>query len=83
MRMFAGIAALAVGVSALPALAVDVLVYESGSPTSFFTPFDSSTSSVVRFGDSGWLSGSGSAAPIVISKMVLRVAAFKIGRAHV
>jgi hypothetical protein len=46
------------------------LLYDTGNPTGFFTPFNSSSPAGVKYGDSGWF-GSGSSAPATVREITL------------
>ncbi len=59
-------------VAAAPSWASEV-VYETGAPTGFFTPFSSSTTPGTKFGDSGWFGTGGSPA--------VQVTSFRLGLA--
>lgn len=54
------------------------VVFNSVWNNGFFTPFDRSTPSSVRYGDSGWLGGPGSA-PVALDRIVLGMIAFNGG----
>lgn len=51
------------------------VVYDTGGPTGFFTPFSSSTVAGKKFGDSGWF-GTGSSAPAALTSITLGLATF-------
>lgn len=54
------------------------VVFDSVWNNGFFTPFNSSTPSSVRYGDSGWLGGPG-AAPVQLDRIVLGMVAYNPG----
>lgn len=58
------------------------VVFDSVWNNGFFTPFNSSTASNVRYGDSGWLGGPG-AAPVQLDRIVLGMVAYNGGSAPV
>jgi hypothetical protein len=64
-------------IAAAPSWASEV-VYETGAPTGYFTPFDSSTPTGTKFGDSGWF-GSGGDMPVGITLIRLGLAVFGEG----
>jgi len=68
MKFMIGLIALAG--AAAPALAGGSSVFQNIWNNSFFTPFNSSTPSSVRYGDSGWF-GSGSDAPASLCEITL------------
>lgn len=63
------------GVLALSGSAFGQVVFQNIQDNGFFTPFNSSTPSSVRYGDSGWF-GSGSDAPVALNSITLGMAVF-------
>lgn len=66
-RSYAAMVALML-VGAVPAFAT--VVYDTGTRTDFFAPFNSSTPAGTKFGDSGWFGGGGDA-PVGIASLTL------------
>jgi len=54
------------------------IVFSTGSDNGFFTPFNSSNASTVKYGDSGWLGGP-SAPPVALGTISLFLATFSNG----
>ena len=60
-------------------LAADTVVYETGVPTGFFTPFTATTTAGTVYGDSGWIGG-GSDAPLTgLNHIYLGLATYSPG----
>lgn len=71
--------ALALLLVAAPSLGSQI-VYDTGAPTGFFVPFDSSTPDGTKFGDSGWFGGGGDP-PVGVVSMTLGLAVYSDGAA--
>jgi MYXO-CTERM domain-containing protein len=69
----------AIAVAAASSAQADV-VFRNVRDNGFFTPFNSSTSSAVRYGDSGWF-GSGGDAPVELESITLGLAVYNSSRA--
>ncbi len=62
--------ALAIAAATGSATAAETVVFDNFNDNGWFTPFDSSTSSDVRYGDSGWI-GTGASAPETLTRIEL------------
>lgn len=67
------IALLVAAAAVAPALGAETVVFDAANNNGWFTPFDSSTSADVRYGDSGWMSD-GSAGPLALTRIELGLA---------
>ncbi len=56
-------------------LVAEQVVYDTGGPTGFFTPFSRSTLAGTKYGDSGYF-GDGSASPVGVTSITLGLATF-------
>jgi len=63
-------AVLAAGAVVAPAFAAETAVFSNTNDNGWFTPFDSSTSADVRYGDSGWF-GTGSDPAVPLTRIEL------------
>lgn len=69
------LAALALAGTAASALAGGPVVFQNTWDNGFFTPFNSSTPTSIRYGDSGWF-GSGGDAPAALCEITLGLVVF-------
>ncbi len=75
MRFTTSASAAALVIAVSTAAASAQVVFDSAWDNGFLTPFNSSTSSSIRYGDSGWI-GTGSSAPEVVTRITLPLAVF-------
>ncbi len=68
------LAAIVTALAAEPALGQ--VVFETGTDAGFFTPFNSSNASTVKYGDSGWLGFGPGTPPVPLGRMTLRLATY-------
>jgi MYXO-CTERM domain-containing protein len=79
MRNRSVVLAAAVLASAIGSVAsASTVVFDNGWTNGFFTPFNASTPSSIRYGDSGWLSN-GFASPIALEQITLGLVAYNGG----
>lgn len=75
MRSFMCAGVVVAAIAGVSTSASAQVLFDSGWDNGFFTPFTSSTSSSIRYGDSGWVGNGGSPAQPV-SRITLQLAAF-------
>lgn len=66
-------------VLALAGSASAAVVFQNTFDNGFFTPFNPGNATTVKYGDSGWLDGSGSGSGVALEKITLGLAVFNPG----